>query len=218
MLQEVEHDIRAQQVARRGGRRAVVLFLRGVECHAQEIHVCALLLAAEAVALPFPHHGEDIIEILFHGISLGRGKAVVEQMLHGVRRQQHGNDRLLTGAYFLQIVNAQLVHDTRGIEPERCFHDVAPNPVNGLTLQFAGHDIVVLLSGRIVHILAEKVLLHVIHIALVLRTHGTVHLVQVVILAVGLRRPLLNVLHDTLQVLDAIVIGTHLVVAQVFRL
>lgn len=51
-----------------------------------------------------------------------------------------------------------------------------------------------------------------------LRAHGLMHLLKVVVLAVGLCRPLFEMSDDALQVLDAIVAGFHVVVAEALGL
>ena len=76
-------------------------------------------------------------------------------------------------------------------------HHVAVQPLQSLVLQLAGNDVIGFYARRIVDIFAKEILLDVIDIALILATSSTIHLVQVVVLTVGLGRPLLQVLYDT---------------------
>ena len=91
-------------------------------------------------------------------------------------------------------------------------------PLNSFLLQLTRQIGLRWLSRGIVSVLTTQIALDMVDIFLELGTRSTMHRVQVIILIVRLCRPFLQILDDTLQVLNTVFVGTHLIVAQVFRL
>ncbi len=92
------------------------------------------------------------------------------------------------------------------------------HPLEGLLLQGFRHDVVRLLTRGIVGVFAGEIAQHMVGITLILLTTGTKDCTQILILTVGLCRPLFDVLHHALQILQTVFVGFHLIVAQVLGL
>ncbi len=186
--------------------------------------VSTLQLAAIVVLLVaflsqrFPHSVEDVGEIFLHGIGLERTLALLVLVGHHVGGDQVGDERAGPVHDLVLSVEVEFRTDARGIEPQRSLEDIAGAPVNGFLLHVAGNDFRDGHAGDRVGIHAADVALHMETIARKLRAHGLMHLLQVVVLAVGLCRPLFEMSDDALQILDAIVAGFHVVVADALGL
>lgn len=80
VLLDVEYGVRPL----RDTRICIVSRGASIECHADEVDVCPLLLPSETVLLlvavgeGFPHDIEDVIEIFLYGVGLFRQESVVQ--------------------------------------------------------------------------------------------------------------------------------------------
>ena len=113
-------------------------------------------------------------------------------------REQHGNQRLLSVANLVGSIEGQGGDDVIRVEPQRSLQDVAVEPLKGLTLQVTRQVGTDGLARGIVGIFATQIALHVVDIPLILCTAGTVHRVHVVVLTIGLTRPLHQVLQENI--------------------
>ena len=105
-----------------------------------------------------------------------------------------------------------------GVQPQRSLEDVAAHPVYRLERHGCRSYLYGLGAGHIVEVSAAQVLDDVACVSAQLVAHALVDLCQVTILVVVLMSPLGQTRDDALQVFHAILVGLHVVVAQVFGL
>ena len=91
-------------------------------------------------------------------------------------------------------------------------------PRHGFFLKCCRNDVVLPLRGPVIAVFAIDIALHMSRVALELPQHCPINHVQIIGLPIGLCRPFFNVLHHPFEILNAIFVGHHVVIAQIFGL
>ena len=129
-----------------------------------------------------PEHIEEVVEILFYAIGIGRAEGVVEDGREERRREHAVEGIALDVAYLDGCVESCLLSDFGREEPHGSGEYVAPDILQGFALDCGRDNFVGCLTRTVVDVLPADVLQHVAHVATELVANAGMHLAEVAIL------------------------------------